>query len=385
MPKPVPPPPPQPSAEETQRAVRLSRMLAVVAVLFFGLLTTMVRSDSFFVEYGRKNGASWNLKALSELDEEATRAHEGGRVLWLVGSSMLRDSFDVKVINQGLEAAESPYRAVKFGQTRGAASLSRGILARLPLKEGDLVLHGMCMVNLRKDWLNYIGLPDWRVLMMMEDHQVWAIEDWSVQQKIEALVARPQSFYMYQEESMEGMARWAEGFIHKQRAPKPPKGLNHLKWRKPKKRDKKRTEDVEEESIELRYMDESDLDLSDAHINIAGLADIRRITAAAGADLAIVEHPGRPSFKEIFASPEAVSVWETWWDAQEDTVRFPQPPEDGFYDMTHPGPRGRALLSAYLVEWVTHRSRTPPADWVKNRKRSTVRPPAVLDKPASEQ
>ena len=111
MPKPVPPPPPQPSAEETQRAVRLSRMLAVVAVLFFGLLTTMVRSDSFFVEYGRKNGASWNLKALSELDEEATRAHEGGRVLWLVGSSMLRDSFDVKVINQGLEAAESPYRA----------------------------------------------------------------------------------------------------------------------------------------------------------------------------------------------------------------------------------------------------------------------------------
>ena len=383
MPKPVPPPPPQPSADETRRAVRLSRALAVVALLFFGLLTTMVRSDSFFVEYGRKNGASWNLKALAELDEEAARAHEGGRVLWLVGSSMLRDSFDVKSINEDLATSESPYRAVKFGQTRGAASLSRGILSRLPLREGDLVLHGMCIVNLRKDWLNYIGLPDWRVLMMMEDHQVWAIEDWSVQQKIEALVARPQSFYMYQEESMAGMARWAEGFVHKQRAPKLSKGLNHLRWRKPRKRDKKRTEDIEEESIEHRFMDLADLDLSDAHVNMAGLADFRRITAEAGVELAIVEHPGRPRFKELFTSQDALDAWDEWWDAQEDTVRFPQPSDEGFYDMTHPGPKGRALLSAYLVEWVSHRSRTPPEDWVKNRKRSVAVPAVVLDR-ASE-
>jgi len=242
----------------------------------------------------------------------------------------------------------------------------------------------MCIGNLRRDWLNFVGLPDWRILMMMEDHQVWAIEDWSVQQNIEALVARPQEFYMYQEESMRGMIRWMEALVHDQRAPKKRRGLNHLKWRTPRKRDKKRTEDLEEEAIEHRFMGASDLDLSAAQLNMAGLEDFRRITASAGVQFTIIEHPGRPSFREIFVSEEALNLWDAWFDAQTDTVHFPQPPEDGFYDMTHPGPKGRAMLSAYLVEWVAHQRRTPPADWVKNWKRSIDALPPVLNSPTSE-
>lgn len=246
------------------------------------------------------------------------------------------------------------------------------------------MVHGMCILNLRRDWLNFVRLPDWRVLMMMEDHQVWAIEDWSVQQKIEALVARPREFYMYQEESMRGMTRWMKALVHDQRSPKKNSGLNHLKWKTPRKRQKRRTEDFEEETIEHRFLDASGLDLSAGQLNIAAIEDFRRITASAGAQFAIIEHPGRPSFREIFVSEEAFSQWEAWFDTQKDTVRFPQPPEDGFYDMTHPGPKGRAMLSAYLVDWVAHRRRTPPAGWVMNWKQSSESPSPVLNEPTNE-
>jgi len=384
MPKPVPPPPPQPSVEETRRAVRLSQALALVFLAAFGLIAAQVGPDSFFVEYGRKNGASWNLKAVADLDEAEVRSHEGGRVLWLVGSSMLRDSFDVQAINQGLAESGSPFRAVKFGQTRGASAMSRGILRRLPLREGDMVLHGVSIVNLRRDWLEYVGLPDWRVMMMMEDADIWALKEWGTQKKVEALVARPQAFYEYHEESMHGMTRWLEGLVHKQRPPSKPKGLNHLRWRKPKKRDKKRTDDFEEEVIEDRFLAITDLDLSEDHPNMMGLQDIRQLVAESGAELVLREHPGRPSFREVFGGREAAEAWDAWWARQPDTVHFPQPEDSGYYDMTHPNPEGREMLSAYLVEWMGERRRTPAEDWVKNRKRLPAPSEPVLEPPGDE-
>ena len=155
MPKVIPPPPPQPSLEETKVAVRHVRWFAVLALALFGVMASMTGPDSYFVEYGRTNAASWNLLKLRQLDESAVRSHRGGKVVWLVGSSMLRDSFDEKELNKALAERDSDYRAVKFGQARGATGLSRGILRGLPLQEGDLVLHGMGVENLRKDWVEF--------------------------------------------------------------------------------------------------------------------------------------------------------------------------------------------------------------------------------------
>jgi hypothetical protein len=142
MPKPIPPPPPQPSREETAHAVRHVVVYALLALMLFFGFAAMTGPDSFFVQYGRDNGSSWNLWKLRNLDMEQHRTHSGGKIIWLVGSSMLRDSFNQVKLNQALAANDSEFRAIKFGQTRGAAGLSRGIVSQLPIREGDVVLHG---------------------------------------------------------------------------------------------------------------------------------------------------------------------------------------------------------------------------------------------------
>ena len=166
MPKPIPPPPPQASAEETGIAVRHVRGFLVLALLLYLGLASLVQPDSFFVNYGRENGASWNLWKLRHLNETEERAHDGGKIVWLVGSSMLRDSFNAKTLNRVLGERESEYRVIKFGQSRGATGLARGILQNLPIREGDLVIHGMGVENLHKDWVEYSLLPDWRIMLM---------------------------------------------------------------------------------------------------------------------------------------------------------------------------------------------------------------------------
>ena len=365
------------------RAVVFVRGFAVLALLLFMAFAALVHSDSYFVQYGRQNGVSWNLKMVDTLDETAARAHPGGAILWLVGSSMLRDSFDVKVLNAELVERGSRFRAHKFGQTRGASGISRGVLARLPLAEGDVVLHGIGVGNARREWLGYVDLPDWWLMMMLDAEQIWQIREWSVQNKVEALAARPRAFFAYQGESIRGMNRWLYSWLYKGRAPKRPSGRNHTRFMRPGKKGRLETDELETEAIVHRFMGLDDLDLSPEQFNVQGLEDFRRITAEAGAELVLFEHTGRIAFQEKLVSAEVLARWDDWLDSQPELYRFPQPPENGFYDMQHPGPRGRAMLTAYLADWLDTRWRVPPIDWVKIRRQAQKPPPPVL--PSSHQ
>jgi hypothetical protein len=366
MPKPIPPPPPQPSREETAHAVRHVGAYALLAVMLFIGFAAMTGPDSFFVRYGRDNGSSWNLWKLRNLDMEQGRAHSGGKIIWMVGSSMLRDSFNQVKLNKVLASSGSEFRAIKFGQTRGAAGLSRGIVSQLPIREGDVVLHGVSIENLRKDWVEFSGLSDWRIMLMNTDPQIWDIDSWSVQKKIEAAVARPRNFFMYQEESMAGWGKWL------QRPPwrKPPKlkkSSIHLRFRPKIKLNK--VDSMAENSEAFRnHMRPGDLDLSPAQYNLQGLADLRSLVADAGAELVLFEHPGRRQYRQIYIAPEVVSEWYEWWWGQPEVIDLPHPDDESFYDMKHPNRDGRALLTAYLADWLEHRWERPPQDWLKNWK-----------------
>jgi hypothetical protein len=379
MPKPIPPPPPQPSREETAHAVRHVVVYALLAlVLFFGF-AAMTGPDSFFVRYGRDNGSSWNLWKLRNLDMDQRRAHSGGKIIWLVGSSMLRDSFNQVKLNKSLESSGSEFRAIKFGQTRGAAGLSRGIVSQLPIREGDVVLHGMSIENLRKDWVEFSGLSDWRIMLMNNDAQIWDIDSWSNQKKIEATMARPRDFFMYQEESMAGWERWLN------RPPwlKPPrlkKTSMHLHFR-PKMKLEKTDRMAEESELFRNHMRPGDLDLSSAQYNLQGLGALRTLVAEAGAKLVLFEHPGRRQYRQIYLAPEVVSEWYEWWWAQPEVIDLPHPIDESFYDMKHPNGEGRRLLTAYLAEWLVYRWAKPPPGWVKKWKQENVVPQAGLPQP----
>lgn len=369
MPKPVPPPPPQPSAAETAVAVRHARWFAVLALaLYFGF-ASMVGPDSFMVKYGRENGSSWNLWKLRTLNEDDARGHKGGKVAWLVGSSMLRDSFDVKALNRLLVAQDSEYRAVKFGQSRGATGMARGIVQDLPLREGDVVLHGMSVENQRANWVEFTQLPDWRIMLMNGPSQIWRIDSWGWQKKLEATVAVPRDFFMYQEEAMEGWFDWLNAPFYAE-LPKNPKGLRHLEFRRKTKL--KRAQNMIDESETFRnHMRPGDLDLSPEQYNVRGLLDVRSIVEASGAELVLFEHIGRAVYQEIYLDDDVEAEWNQWFFGQPETVVFPRPPDDGYYDMKHPNSIGRAVLTAYLAEWLDQRWERPPESWVKNRQQES--------------
>jgi len=367
MPKAIPPPPPQASPEETALAVRHVRGFLVLALMLFLGLASLVQPDSFFVNYGRENGASWNLWKLRHLDESEERAHEGGKIVWLVGSSMLRDSFNAKTLNRVLGERGSDFRVVKFGQSRGATGLSRGVLQDLPLREGDLVIHGMGVENLHKDWVEYSLLPDWRIMLMNRTTQIWDIESWDVQKKLEASAAVPSNFFMYQDEAMAGWVHWINAPFYLE-LPALPTGHRHLRYRARQKIS--RTQKMVDSSEQFRnHMRPDDLDFGDTQYNIKGLADFRRIVEDAGAELVLFEHTGRQQYRDIYIDDEVEARWGRWWQMQAEVIELPTLPEDFFYDMKHPNRKGRTLLTAYLADWLGHRWARPPAVWVTDWER----------------
>ena len=368
MPKAIPPPPPQASPKETAVAVRHARGFLVLAlVLYFGL-ASLVQPDSFFVNYGRENGASWNLWKLRQLDESHERAHEGGKIVWLVGSSMLRDSFNANTLNRVLAERGSEYRAVKFGQSRGATGLARGILQKLPIREGDIILHGMGVENLHKDWVEYSMLPDWRIMMMNRSEQIWDIDSWDVQKKLEASVAYPANFFMYQEEAMAGWIHWVNAPFYLE-IPEIPTGHRHLRYRARQKIS--RTQKMVDSSEQFRnHMRPGDLDFGVEQYNLKALADFRKIADAAGAELVLFEHTGRQQYRDIYIDDEVEQQWSQWWQAQPEVIELPALSEGAFYDMKHPNRKGRTLLTAYLVDWTEHRWDRPPEGWVTDWERS---------------
>ena len=79
---------------ETRDAARFALGLMALAALFFGVLSLGYGLRAPFVELGREGTVSWMFWKLDTLDTAALRAHPGGRVMWLVGSSVIRESFD---------------------------------------------------------------------------------------------------------------------------------------------------------------------------------------------------------------------------------------------------------------------------------------------------
>lgn len=382
MPKPIPPPPPQASSEETGIAVRHVRGFLVLALLLYLGMASLVQPDSFFVNYGRENGASWNLWKLRQLNETEERAHDGGKIVWLVGSSMLRDSFNAKTLNRVLGERESEYRVVKFGQSRGATGLARGILQNLPIREGDLVIHGMGVENLHKDWVEYSLLPDWRIMLMNRTDQIWDIDSWDVQKKLEASVAFPGNFFMYQEEAMAGWIHWVNAPFYLE-IPELPSGHRHLRYRARQKIS--RTQKMVDSSEQFRnHMRQDDLDFGATQYNIKGLADFRKIVEEAGAELVLFEHIGRKQYRDIYIDDEVEADWAQWWQAQAEVIDLPVLPEGFFYDMKHPNRKGRTLLTAYLADWLEHRWAQPPTAWVTDWERRKEMSGDVLTKTPEE-
>ena len=348
MPKPIPPPPPQASAEETVLAVRLSRALFGVALALFFAVSPAFALDGWLVDHGRKHGLSWNLLRLQELPMDEERAHDGGRVVWLVGPSILRDAIDEEALNQHLVDAGAPLRAIKLGTDRGAPGIAAGIVDRLPLQDGDVVVVSASASNFRPNWLKFADMPTRFVTQTSSFSEFWQVQELSPRDRMEASINyAPSTFWSYREEAQLG----ASAFF---RSP-------WLGW--PKERTARfhttfRAWDLHPEytrgrltkgTLRHRKQTKERWSVAPDQFNVRGLDRIAGTCAEAGVPLVLVDFPTTQLMYDELSTPHVREQWELF-KAERGFVTFDRPPDDAFYDYMHTNAQGRDQYTRAMAE-----------------------------------
>ncbi len=327
------------------------RLLSAICLVFVAVYvgwSLHYHADMTMVQYGRYHAQSWTLWQVRQLDETTLRAHDGGRIAWLIGSSVLRDAFDEEVINTALSERGSPWRVVKLGQNRGASGLSDGLMRKLPIRAGDQVIHSVSPDNFQRSWLEKVGLPEDRLMMMLEPEDLWEIAEWPVQKKLEVAFSIPRDFHRYHDEYISGVAELGEALWFWRRPQKARPGY-HTRYRRTREmkwmdRALERLESSEEQ------LDAEEIDYTPQQFNMAGLINIRTRCATDSVQLTLLDLPHRELYYGQLLAPEVLEAWLTWSGEQGDLVSFPRLPDDHFYDFKHPNGSGRRVLTAHLIE-----------------------------------
>ena len=355
---------PTPTAAETRDAARSVLGLMALAALFFGLLSLGYGLRAPFVELGREGTVSWMFWKLDTLDRSTLRAHEGGRVMWLVGSSVIRESFDEALVNERLAERGSVWRVQKFGFDRGAAGLAAGLVAELPIEPGDKVVHNVSVGNLRADWLTFANIPEERLVGLLTAGELLALKELSLQEKLSALVMIPEGYWRFRGEYMAGLTRLLAWPIWGGPRPTPKQKSYNLSFRT-LERERRSPRSFADPTTYRLYQDVERTDLSPEQINTAGLERMRALCEARGAALVLIDLPPTRLYQSQLMTPALREVWDQWREAR-DVHYFPQIPEDDYFDLIHPNFRGRAALTPALVDWIEDPKRgapTPLGDW----------------------
>lgn len=358
--------PPLPSAAETASGLRLLRLSIGVGLVFFTLFLPLYGPDSPLLRWGRRHSTAWTVLRAEQLSAEAgLRDHDGrsaeeraaaapprpGRVVWALGSSILRESFDEAEINAALGAQGSAYRLRKLGQNRGAPALTAPLLDRLPIAPGDLILHNVALDHFRRDWLGWTKLPKSALARLADPAALWAFEDRGLAHRLEQAAAIPPQFWAWHDEVMGGYSAWTLGLSFYFQRPKPAKPGSLLKFHTFLRAAKMRPAYFEAERA--RYsLSAADLDLSPQQINAVGLRALRAGAEARGAQLVLLDIAPSAWDQWVWQDESARAAWDALRDGWPELVVAPQLDDTDYYDRRHPNRLGRAKLSAWLAGWI---------------------------------
>ena len=353
MPRPIPPPPPQASAEETRLATRLSVVLFALSVVLFIGVSPVFAVDGLLVDHGRKHGLSWNLLRLQNLDMAAERAHDGGRIVWLVGPSILRDALDEDALNEQLAANGAELRAIKLGTDRGAPGIAAGIVARLPLREGDLVVSSASASNFRPNWLGFADMPVRFVTRTSTPSEFWQTSEFDTRERLEGAVTYvPADFWAYREEAQIGASKVFEWYWDG--PPKRAKDKFHTRFRKMETHPDFTRGELGRATVRKRSQGISRWDAGPHQFNRRGLARMQASCDDAGVPLLLVDFPPAQLMQDGLIDPQV----ETRWVALKDElgfVTFERPPDDAYYDYMHTNALGRDQHTGAMAELLQDR------------------------------
>ena len=313
-------------------------LFALAVTLFIGV-SPVFAVDGLLVDHGRKHGLSWNLLRLQNLDMEARRAHDGGRIVWLVGPSILRDAVDEDALNEQLAANGAELRAIKLGTDRGAPGIAAGIVDRLPLRRGDLVISSASASNFRPNWLGFAAMPVRFVTQTSTPSEFWQTTEFDTRERLEGAVTYvPATFWAYREEAQIGATKAFQWYWDG--SPKRAKDTFHTRFRKMETHPDFQRGSLRKFVRRKRRQSPSRWDAGPEQFNRRGLARMQATCDDAGVPLQLVDFPPTTLMQDALIHPEV----ETSWRALKDELGFvtlERPPDEAFYDYMHTNALGR--------------------------------------------
>ena len=345
MPAPIPPPPPQASAQETERAVRLARTLYGVAILFFLAIAATYSPTGFPVDAGRDDSLTWNLWKLERLDVEALRSSGDGRVVWLVGASIMRDAADPERL-----AEQLPVGVAVFGIDRGASAVAAGFLDRLPVEPGDVVVHNVSGNNMRRDWIGFSGIPHWWLTTLFAPGDFWSLPELSVQERLEGSANyAPRRFWTNHDDVQSGWFVEATPWLGHRSSE-----LRHTAGNLRETRRGFVRWELTEAERQGRFFHADAWDVGPEQVNVWGLERIAASCRARGAELLLVEVPPTDQMVAQLYDDEIEALWAAEREKR-GIERLTKVPDDAYADFLHPNPTGRVVLTDELAERISSR------------------------------
>jgi hypothetical protein len=345
MPEPVPPPPPQPNEMQTRTAVRLIVSCIAIAALLFLAVQPLYRDGAALVLLADKTlGAAAVLHKAAALSDRPIRNHASGKIMWLLGSSILRNAFDELEINRALEKAESDFRVLKFGQTRGASMISYGLARKLPIQAGDIIVHSVTAENFHLDWVNHFNVDPDLLNHLIGTRRMWQLPHFEWQKKLELTFTRPTSFFANHRLVEKGLGRLGRPLPD----PTYPKHFAdaHLIKRLAIARALKPGSKI--------HLSRTKLSFKEPQFNALGLRWLRELARGRGAKVQLIYIPPRCEYDKHFMARDLAEAWAKE-RIRRKFVDFPRAEEAGYADMTHPNAQGRTLMSDALIKWVSKR------------------------------
>jgi hypothetical protein len=336
-----------PSDDETRAATRLLAGVIAAFVLVYVAITSLVTRDGWLVRVGISEEVHEALIHAQTID----RAGRWGDrpVVWLVGSSILREAFDPDDLQRRLAVGGEDVGVEKIAFGRGAPLFTWALLDDLDVRPGDRVVTTVSYDNFRKGWLQFHGKFPMYLQLLMTPRQLFQIASLPKADACEFALGAfpPRAYQQFGAAFADGLlaeAAWTVGA-----GPEP---VPQHPGRDPQTREK--WPDYKNlEGADKNRLGDEDLDLQAGQANVDALGWWIDAVEARGAEPWVVFVPPSPTYDATWSGPHVDERFQAWMQAN--VPRYVALRREGagrYLDYKHPNYIGRAVYTRELAAWL---------------------------------
>lgn len=329
---------------ETSRALRWVLGCVVAVLAIYGAISLLVTDDAYFTRLGRVKEVDFVLRDVRDFDR--AEAVGNAPVVWIVGSSIARETFDAEAIEARLAQAGSDHRVVKFAFNRGAPIFTQAIVDDLPVRPGDRVVTSIAEGNFRWSWLEEAAAFDKYVQAILSPAEILALGDVALPNQLEWSLGStpPSAFYRNQTSYRRGLWKtirhWTGG-----RKPRMKRHVSYQPFTDS-------TRSLSPKSTQDWTLPPDEVVLAPGQTNYDGLRWLVDDLADRRVDLTVVYVPGHPRLYERFVELQTVVAVQDHFEGWPGLDYHRLAPRRGraYQDYKHPNNRGRAEFSRDLAD-----------------------------------